>query len=86
MAYAISTPLTWFIGRRLNGGLHYSGAPSHQGLGRILDDGFRDRQLRTSTPWNSLMMVKFEYWAVPVGLIAGVFGVLQVLDTWGGQN
>jgi len=26
------------------------------------------------------MMVKFEYWAGAVGLLAGVFGVLQLLD------
>ncbi len=80
VAYLACAPATWFVGRRLNEGLHYSGAPSHQGLGRILDDGFRDRELRSGTPWHSFMMVKLEYWAFPVALAAAVFAVLQLLD------
>lgn len=82
-AYVPAAIVTWFLGRRLNSGLHYSGAPSHQGLGRILDDGFRDRHLRSRTLWNSFMMVKFEFWAAPLLLIAIAFGVLQVLDMLG---
>jgi len=77
--YVLSAVATWFLGRRLNQGLHYEGAPGHRGLGRILDDGFRDRQLCSPTPWNSFMMVKFEFWAAPMLLAALVFGVLQVL-------
>jgi hypothetical protein len=83
LAYLVSAPLTWFAGRRFNQGLHYPGSPSHQGLGRILDDGFRDRELRSPTPWSSFMMVKFEYWCLPLGLIAIAFGVLQALSLTG---
>jgi len=81
VVYLIAAPAVWFIGRRLNEGLHYSGAPSHRGLGRVLDDGFRDSQLRSPTPWHSFMMVKFEFWAVPLVLIGIVFGVLQILSS-----
>ena len=77
--YLPSAIATWFIGRRLNHGLHYSGAPSHHRLGRILDNGFRDRQLRSSTPWHSFMMVKFEFWAVPMVVACVGFVLLQVL-------
>lgn len=79
VAYVLAATATWPLGRRLNQGLHYDGAPSHQGLGRILDDGFRDRELRSPTPWNSFMMIKFEFWAIPMLLAALVFAALQVL-------
>lgn len=79
LAFGVSSVPTWFIGRRLNQGLHYPGAPSHRGLGRVLDNGFRDRELRSITPWHSFMMVKFQFWAIPVALLGIVFAVLQLL-------
>ncbi len=50
------------------------------GLGRMLDDGVGDRLLRSATPWSSFLMVKFEYWAIPLVGIAATFGVLQLLE------